>query len=109
VVYSLRRYRDVFDPKTTSLILVSRQSFDRSQGPFRAGFLGRLDEREELRRRMTDRLALRERELLFLWYVVELPPGEVARRIKVSRVHAYRLRNEALSALCDEEDDEEAS
>ena len=103
VISMLRRYRDVFEPKTTSLLLVSRQGFDPSQGPFRAGFVSRLDEREELRRRMTDRLAERERKLLFLWYVVELRPGEVARRIRVSRVHCYRLRQAALSALCNEE------
>jgi hypothetical protein len=103
VISMLRRYRDVFDPRTTSLLLVSRQGFDPSQGPFRAGFLSRLDEREELRQRMTDRLAERERKLLFLWYVVELRPCDVARTIRVSRVHAYRLRNDALAALCDGE------
>jgi len=103
VISMLRRYRDVFDPKTTSLLLVSRQGFDPSQGPFRAGFLSRLDEREELRQRMADRLAERERKLLFLWYVVELRPGDVARTIRVSRVHCYRLRNDALAALCDGE------
>ena len=103
VISMLRRYRDVFDAKTTSLLLVSRQGFDPSQGPFRAGFLSRLDEREELRQRMADRLAERERKLLFLWYVVELRPGDVARTIRVSRVHCYRLRNDALAALCDEE------
>ena len=103
VISLLRRYREVFDPKTTSVLLVSRQGFDPSQGPFRAGFLSRLDEREELRRRMADRLAERERKLLFLWYVVELRPGDVARTIRVSRVHCYRLRNDALAALCDGE------
>ena len=99
----LRRYREVFDPRTTSLLLVSRQGFDPSQGPFRAGFVSRLDEREELRRRMADRLAERERKLLFFWYVLELRPAEVARTIRVSRVHCYRLRKDALSALCDGE------
>lgn len=103
VISMLQRYRDVFEPKTTSLLLVSRQPFDPSQGPFRSGFIARLDEREELRRRMAERLAERERKLLFLWYVVELRPGEIARRIHVSRVHCYRLRKDALSALCDQE------
>src|SRR5207244_13269127 len=100
VISMLRPSRDVFDPRTTALLLVSRQGFDPSQGPFRAGFLSRLDEREELRQRMADRLAERERKLLFLWYVVELRPGDVARTIRVSRVHCYRLRNDALAALC---------
>src|SRR5437016_7902766 len=103
VISMLRRYRDVFDPRTTSILLVSRQGFDPSQGPFRSGFLSRLDEREELRQRMADRLAERERKLLFLWYVVELRPCDVARTIRVSRVHCYRLRNDALAALCDGE------
>jgi len=103
VISVLRRYRDVFDPRTSSLLLVSRQGFDPSEGPFRAGFLSRLDEREELRRRMADRLAERERKLLFLWYVVEVRPCDVARTIRVSRVHCYRLRNDALAALCDGE------
>src|SRR5260370_623951 len=88
----LRRYRDVFDPRTTSILLVSRQGFDPSQGPFRAGFLSRLDEREELRQRMADRLAERERKLLFLWYVVGLRPCDRARPVRVSRGHDGCLR-----------------
>jgi DNA-directed RNA polymerase specialized sigma24 family protein len=107
VAYALKRYRDVFDPKTTSMIQVSGDAFDPSRGPFSNGFIFRLEEREELRRRMVERVKARERRLLFLWYVADLPPSRVARTLGISRIHAYRLRKEALRALSDEE--EEAS
>ena len=103
VAYVLKRYRDVFDPKTSSVIQASQGAFDPSLGPFRNGFIARLDEREELRRRMAERIEDRERRLLFLWYVADLPPAGVARTLGISRMHAYRLRKGALSALCDEE------
>jgi DNA-directed RNA polymerase specialized sigma24 family protein len=106
VAYALKRYRDVFDPKTTSVIVVSHDAFDATQGPFRNGLISRLDEREELCRRMTERLEARERKLLFLWYVADLAPAGVARSLGISRMHAYRLRKNALSALCDEEEAE---
>ena len=79
VISTLRRYRDVFDLRSASLLPVSRQGFDPSQGPFCAGFISRLEEREELRRRMADRLAERERRLLFLWYVLAVRPDDIAR------------------------------
>lgn len=104
VAYALKRYRDVFDPKTTSVIVVSREAFDPSQGPFRNGLIHRLDEREELRRRMAERLEERERRLLFLWYVADLRPARVAQSLGISRMHAYRLRKKALAALCDEDE-----
>src|SRR5438105_14982827 len=75
VISLLRRYREVFDPKTTSVLLVSRQGFDPSQGPFRAGLLSRLDEREVLRRRMTEWMAERDRKMPILWFVVACRPA----------------------------------
>lgn len=103
---ALKRYRDVFDPTTTSVILVSSNQFDPTRGVFR-GLEGRLEEREELRRRMLERIAPRERKLLFLWYVADLRPAGVARALGISRMHCYRLRKVALDALSDL--DEEAA
>ena len=103
VAFALKRYRDVFDPKTTSLLEVSTDRFDPARGPFAHNFLGRLEEREELRRRMAERIPARDRHLLFLWYVADLPPARVASSLRISRTHAYRLRNSALTALCDED------
>ncbi|HEU5003751.1 MAG TPA: sigma factor-like helix-turn-helix DNA-binding protein [Actinomycetota bacterium] len=101
VALTLKRYRDLFDPKSASVLLVSNGPFDAAHGPFHDGFVHRLDEREELRRRMVQRLAPRERELLFLWYIADLSPSTVAGRLGISRMHAYRLRSGALAALCD--------
>lgn len=64
----------------------------------RAGVLDTLDERSELRRRV-DRLEERERKLLFLWYVTELPVGEIARAVGVSRRHCFRVRSRAVDKI----------
>lgn len=64
----------------------------------RAGVLDTLDERTELRTRV-DRLEDRERTLLFLWYVTELPVGEIARTVGVSRRHCFRLRSRAIDKI----------
>lgn len=105
VMFALRRYRDVFDAKTSSIIVVSTDRFDPSRGPFGA-LVSQLDRREELRRRMIERIPDRERKLLFLWYVADLPPARIAAALEISRMHCYRLRKNALSALCDEEQEE---
>lgn len=64
----------------------------------RAGLLESLDERSELRRRV-DRLEDRERKLLFLWYVTELPVEEIARAVGVSRRHCFRVRSATIHKI----------
>lgn len=80
---------------------MSHRRVDPSTDPFRSGFLNRMDERDELARRMRRRLDGRARLLLYLWYVADLPVSRVAGRIGVSRVHCYRLRDRALNALAE--------
>lgn len=109
VVSALKRYRDVFDPRSGSIIAPSKAGLDPRADPFRAGFLSGIDERQELARRLTTRLAARERLLLVLWYVADLPVPRIARRIGVSRVHCYRLRAEAVRALCDDPESQPAA
>ena len=106
VAVALRNYGEVFDPRTGSVIGVSRGAWDWSGDPFRSGFLGAVEERAELVRRMMGRLQPRERLLLVLWYVSDLQPTVIARQLQVSRVHCYRLRDKALRALCDIRDAE---
>lgn len=101
VAVALRRYGEVFDPRTGSVIGVSRGAWDWSGDPFRSGFLGAVEERAELVRRMMSRLEPRERLLLILWYVSDMQATVIARQLQVSRVHCYRLRDKALRALCD--------
>jgi len=103
VAVALRRYGEVFDPRTGSVIRVSRGGRDWSGDPFRPGFLGAVEERTELVRRMLARLQPRERLLLALWYVSDMQPTVIARELQVSSVHCYRLRDKALRALCDVE------
>lgn len=104
VIAALKRYREAFDPKTTSIIMCRKDGFDPLVEPFRAGFLSRIEEREELQRRMRMALTERERTLLWLWYIVDLPICRIAREVDISRRHCYRLRDKALSSLVNEAD-----
>lgn len=108
VIFALKRYRDMFDPRSGSIIALSRNGYDPEAEPFRVGFLNGIEVRGELLHRMMTRLGPRERLLLLLWYVADLPPGKVARRVGVSRVHCYRLRNQALEALADQPPQDES-
>lgn len=107
VIAALKRYREAFDPKTTSIIMCRKDGFDPLVEPFRAGFLSRIEEREELQRRMRMALTERERTLLWLWYIVDAPVGRIAREVDISRRHCYRLRDKALSSLVNEADGED--
>lgn len=95
VVRALVRFADVVDPRTGSLIVASSRGPDPEADPFRPGFLSGLEERDELVRRL-ERLDGRERRLLVLWYVLEWPVTSIARSLRVSRQHCYRLRRRAL-------------
>lgn len=96
VIRCLVTYTDWWQPATTSILQVgaSRRDNAASDG-FRAGVLDTLDERAELARR-TQQLEDRERRLLFLWYVRELPVRDIARAVGVSRRHCFRLRAETI-------------
>lgn len=105
VIRNLLRYRDVFDPKSASILFAGKGTRGFGGEPFRGGFISRFEERTELARRLR-RLPSRERALLYLWYVESLPVTEIAVRLGVSRVHCYRLRNRALREMTQTEDSE---
>lgn len=102
MVAALRRYGDIFDLKTGSIIIPSRNGHDADGDPFHHGFIEGMEERTELVKRMISRLEIRERLLLVLWYVSELPVTNIAVRMRLSRMHCYRLRKGAIDSLCDE-------
>ena len=97
IIRALVRYPEIFDPKTTSLIILSGRH-DPYAEPFRSGFIGRFDERAELIRRLR-MLRERERRLLVLWYAHQWKVGRIARHLKISRQHCYRLRDQAFDFL----------
>jgi hypothetical protein len=103
VVWALKRYQDVFDPKSGSIIIPVKGRSEHTSEPFKPGFLEGIDRRDELLYRMRTRLDNRERMLLVLWYIADLKPGEVARKLGISRMHTYRLKKKALWALVDDD------
>lgn len=116
IVKALKRYRDIYDPKSGSFVFASKSNWNPTSSPFRGGFLEGLDQRDELLRRMCARLPERERLLLLLWYVADWPVPRIAKTLKLSRMHCYRLKKAALGSLIDEpeavdwaEEDEAAS
>lgn len=95
----LETSRDFYQPATTSLLQIG--AFPRGPRPaeiFRPGFVDGFDERMELWRRLQC-LEVRDRAILFLWHVVGMPPGEVARRVGISRRHCFRRRSAAIEEV----------
>jgi DNA-directed RNA polymerase specialized sigma24 family protein len=100
IIAALREHGDVYDPKTCSVIQLGR-SRSASQEPFRYGFIGTFDTRAELVRLLRI-LDARSRALLILWYHDGRPVTQVARALNISRVHCYRVRDQALEKMLDE-------
>ncbi len=101
VIRGLVTYTDWWQPSTTSVMQVG--SARRNQGGhdgLPSGLLDTLDERSELCRRMLA-VSDRDRELLFLWYVKQLPADEVARALGISRRHCFRRRRDAIRKIVD--------
>jgi DNA-directed RNA polymerase specialized sigma24 family protein len=99
VIRGLVTYTDWWQPSTSSVFAVG--SARRAQGysdGIPPGLLGSLDERAELCRRM-QHVAARDRLLLFLWYVRQLPVDEIAPIVKISRRQCFRRRAEAIRAI----------
>lgn len=96
VIRGLVTYTDWWQPATTSVIQVgaARRSTDLFDG-IPSGLLATLDERTELCRRMLN-VGDRDRHLLFLWYVKQLPVEDIARTLKISRRQCFRLRAQAI-------------
>lgn len=98
VVRALKTFRDFYHPKSSSVLLVSNESPDIDADPFRRGFLASLEERTELLKRLAA-LDERERAVVMLWYVADLPVREICAKLAVSRSHCYRLRDKALQRM----------
>jgi DNA-directed RNA polymerase specialized sigma subunit len=66
----------------------------------RPGLISTIDIRSELSRRMKQ-LDDRDRTLLFLWYVRQLAAADIAKAIRTSRRHCFRLRASAVRKIVD--------
>lgn len=109
VVRSLVTYTDWWQPSTGSVIPVgaARRGSGATDG-LRPGLLDSLDERLELSRRMRS-MDDRDRQLLFLWYVRQLPVSDIALELRISRRHCFRLRGGAIRRLVELGDSDRAA
>jgi DNA-directed RNA polymerase specialized sigma24 family protein len=103
VIRALVTFTDWWQPFTSSVLQVgdARRSSGFGDG-LRDGLLDTIGERSELSRRIRA-LEERDRRILFLWYVRELPAHEVATEVGISRRHCFRRRSAALRALVDDD------
>ncbi|MGH2830798.1 MAG: sigma factor-like helix-turn-helix DNA-binding protein, partial [Candidatus Binatia bacterium] len=95
VVTALKNFRDFYHPKTSSVLSPGKGVVDVDADPFRRGFLHALEARTELVKRLAQ-LDERERAVVTLWYVADLPVRDICTRLSLSRSHAYRIRDRAL-------------
>ncbi len=106
IVRCLVSYVDWWQPSSASTlqIVAVRRRREIAEGirpdGFRAGLLESLDERTELRWRMQF-LADRDRQLLFLWYVAQLPVEDIATTFGLSRRQCFRRKAGAIKTLVD--------
>jgi DNA-directed RNA polymerase specialized sigma subunit len=104
VIRCLLTYTDWWQVPTASILQVAARRGDESRDGFRSGLLESLDERAELCRRVW-LLEERDRRVLFLWYVQQLPVEEIARSVGISRRHCFRRRAKAVRAIVDPQDE----
>jgi hypothetical protein len=100
VIWALLTYTDWWQPNTASIYQVGGRRGSYASDGIRAGLLDTMSVRDELCRRMVD-LDDRSRELLYLWYLKQLPANEIARELKIGRRHCFRLRAEAVRRIVD--------
>jgi hypothetical protein len=106
VIRALVTITDWWQPNTTSILQIggARRATGYGDG-IRDGLFDTIGERSELARRVRS-LEDRDRCILFLWYVKELPAHEVAREVGISRRQCFRRRSAALRALIDRDDED---
>jgi DNA-directed RNA polymerase specialized sigma subunit len=98
VIAAIERVEQGFEPRTSSLLAIDRSQHDPDGDPFHPGFLSALERRTEVIR-LLKAIDPRSRMLLILCFVEGRPMVETAKILKISRVHCYRLRNNALDEM----------
>jgi hypothetical protein len=100
VVWALITYTDWWQPNTSSVYKVGNRRGSFASDGIRGGLLDTLPQRDELCRRM-QRIAERDRRLLFLWYLRELPAIDIARELRISRRQCFRRRAAVIRRIVD--------
>lgn len=98
VVAGLKTFQDFYGSRSSSVLTPGKGSMDIDADPFRRGFLNALEHRTELLKRLAT-LDERERAVVTLWYVADLPVREICERLALSRSHFYRIRDRALKTM----------
>jgi hypothetical protein len=99
IVRALLTYTDWWQPNTASVYRVGKRGGYASDG-IRTGLYDSLPVHDELCRRMQE-LGDRDRRLLYLWYLKQLPAHEIARELRISRRQTFRRRAAAIRLLVD--------
>jgi hypothetical protein len=110
VIRALLTYTDWWQPSTTSIMQVggARRLGKGFVDGIPSGLLSTMDIRAELCRRMGC-IEDRDRQILFLWYVQQLAVGDIAKAVRVSRRHCFRLRSAAVHKIVDLGEPEQAA
>lgn len=99
VVRALLTYTDWWQPTTASIYRVGKRGGYAADG-IRQGLFDSLPIHDELCRRMQE-VPERDRHLLYLWYLKQLPAHEIARELHISRRQCFRRRAAAVRLLVD--------
>ena len=100
VVWALITYTDWWQPSTASVYQVGNRRDSFASDGIRGGLLDTLPERDELCRRM-QHVSEKNRHLLYLWYLQQLPVHEIARELRLSRRQCFRRRSDAIRTIVD--------
>ena len=107
VEWALITYTDWWQPNTASIYRVGGRRGSVDSDGLRGGLLDTLPQRDELRRRVHE-LPERDRHVLYLWYLRQLPAHEIAQELRISRRQCFRLRASAIRKIVELDDQADA-
>lgn len=98
VEWALITYTDWWQPNSASIYQVRKSPGSFASDGMPAGLLDTLSQRDELCWRMRQ-IADRDRRLLYLWYLRQLPAHEIAQQLRISRRQCFRRRASAIRRI----------
>jgi DNA-directed RNA polymerase specialized sigma subunit len=98
VEWALITYTDWWQPSTSSIYEVRKSAGTVASDGMPVGLLETLSLRDELCWRMRQ-ISDRDRRLLYLWYLRQLPVQEIAQDLRISRRQCFRRRSAAIRKI----------